>query len=118
VRFTGDLDAQELRQLYETATVTCLPSLNEAFGMVLLESLASGTPVVGADHGAIPEVINDAVGALFPPDDAEGCGRALLEVIERSNGPGMAAQCRARAEQYDWSVIGPQLVEVYEAVSA
>jgi phosphatidylinositol alpha-mannosyltransferase len=118
VRFTGEVGAERLRELYGSAAVTCLPSLNEAFGMVLVESLASGTPVVGARHGAIPEIVDEEVGALFAPDDVEACSRALLTVVERARHRDLAARCRARAELYDWSVIGPRLLDVYKAACA
>lgn len=115
VRFTGDLDAAALCREYERATVTCLPSLNEAFGMVLVESLACGTPAVGAAHGAIPEILDEDVGALFEPDDAASCANALLDALDRQGGD-LSARCRERAAAYDWSVIGPRLLKVYEAV--
>jgi len=117
VRFIGDVDAEELTRLYASAAVTCLPSLNEAFGMVLVESLAAGTPVVGAHHGGIPEIVDDEVAATFTPDDPEACARALEDVLERASDPGLSDRCRERARRYDWSVVGPRFLELYERVA-
>ena len=117
LRFTGDVEAQELRSLYASAAVTCLPSLHEAFGMVLIESLASGTPVVGADHGAIPEIVTEEVGSLFTPDDPEACAKAIVDVIDRGANEALDHACRARAAQFDWDVIGPRLLDLYERIA-
>jgi len=114
--FVGQVDRTELAKWYVRASVTCLPSLNEAFGMVLVESLATGTPVVGSRHGAIPEIIDEEVGALFEADDAAACADALLDALERSGDDAVAEACRRRARSYDWSVIGPQIVELYDKV--
>ncbi len=61
-----------------------LPSVDEAFGLVLVESLAAGTPVVAARSGACPEIVtDDAIGRLFEPDDADDLARAMGEAIDQ-----------------------------------
>jgi glycosyltransferase involved in cell wall biosynthesis len=100
--FAGDgvelVDMTDLAELYRRAWVGVLPSWGEAFGLVLAEALACGTPVVGADAGGIPEVLgsDERVGRLF----GEDLSRALLETIELARDPGTAADCRARAETF------------------
>jgi glycosyltransferase involved in cell wall biosynthesis len=96
---------------YRSAWVTVLPSIGEAFGLVLAESLACGTPVVGTDDGAIPEVVDDSVGRLFARDDPEDLARALLDALELG-GDDLAARCRARAET--WS--SDRCAAAYEAL--
>lgn len=117
VQFVGDLGADELAGWYARASLVCLPSLNEAFGMVLVEAMAAGTPVVGARHGAIPEVIDDSVGATFEPDDAAACASALLGVMDMAAQPAVGQACLARAANYDWSAVGPRLLAVYREVT-
>ena len=88
----------DLPDLYRRAWVSVLPSWGEAFGLVLAEALACGTPVVGADSGGIPEVLggDERVGRLFDDDPAP----ALLEAIELARDPATAAACRARGETF------------------
>ena len=105
----------DLPTLYREATITVLPSLNECFGMVTIESLASGTPVVGTRSGAIPEIITDPdIGVLFDySDGAEGLCEAMLQCIELARDPGTPLRCRAFAEQYSWKVVGPKYEDMY-----
>ena len=105
----------DLPVLYREASITVLPSLNEPFGMVTLESLASGTPVVGTRSGAIPEILNDpAVGVLFDySDGARGLCEALKQCIELAKDPGTTRRCRNFAEKYSWEAVGPKYEQMY-----
>jgi glycosyltransferase involved in cell wall biosynthesis len=86
-----------LLETYRRVWVSALPSIGEAFGLVLVESLACGTPVVGTDDGGIPEVVDrPEVGRLFSGDERE-LAAALLEALELSEDQSTAAACRARA---------------------
>ena len=95
-------DMTDLVGLYRSAWVSVLPSWGEAFGLVLAEALACGTPVVGSDQGGIPEVLggDERVGRLFAGDDPDALARALLEAIELARDPATATACRARAESF------------------
>src|SRR5207247_6691426 len=95
-------DRAALVDLYRSAWVSALPSWGEAFGLVLAEALACGTPVVGADREGIPEVVgnDDSVGRLFAGDEPEPLARALLEAIELARDSATEAACRARAELF------------------
>lgn len=116
VSFLGDMETGQLARAYASATVSCLASLYEAFGVVVVESLAAGTPVAGAEHSAIPEIIDEEVGELFPVDDVTACAAALGRLIDRARGGAMTEVCRRRAARYDWSEVGPEWVERYEAL--
>jgi glycosyltransferase involved in cell wall biosynthesis len=94
-------DPAEMAPLYREAWVSALASFNEAFGLVLAEALACGTPAVGSRLGAIPEIVNsDAVGRLFAGDDERRVARALLEALELSEDADTTGACRARAEEF------------------
>jgi phosphatidylinositol alpha-mannosyltransferase len=105
----------ELATAYRRSTATVLPAEDEAFGLVLVESLAAGTPVVAARSGACPEIVDDPrVGRLFEPGDAADLARAIGEAIELAADPATAATCRAHARRWDWD----RVVESYEALYA
>ena len=129
VHFLGVGDIVDLPRLYGEASVSVLPSLWEGFGMVVLESMATGTPVVCTRDGALQEWISSTeVGRLFDaggdpstavePENIDGLARALDEAIELGGRPGTALACRARAEQFSWAAVGPEFERTYERVLA
>ena len=103
-----------LADLYRSATVTALPSIDEAFGLVIVESLAAGTPVVATRDGAIPEIIDDpAVGRLFDRDDAGDLAERLLEVIELAEKETTTSRCQDHARRWDWDSVGPTIESAF-----
>lgn len=127
VEFLDPNQADKLAEWYGRASISVLPSLWEAFGMVVIESLATGTPVVATRDGALPELVNDdRIGRLFDPGETvgaeasnvEGLVQAMLEGIELSRDPQTAPACRERASQYSWSTIGPRFEEIYDRLSS
>jgi glycosyltransferase involved in cell wall biosynthesis len=107
-------DPAELAPHYGEAWVSVLPSTGEAFGVVLAESLACGTPVVGTNDSAIPEVIAAPdYGRLFERDDAAGLARALLEALELSQDPKVVETCRARAADFSTDRMVDRWLELY-----
>lgn len=71
-----------LQAEFDTADVFFLPSQHEAFGMVFLEALAAGLPVVTSSVGGQTDIVSDAVGATAPPDQPEQLGDALQTVLD------------------------------------
>ncbi len=109
---------EDLPSLYRNAAVTVLPSLNEAFGMVLTESLASGTPIVGSRSGGIIDIItNNEIGVFFDPEGGpEGLCKAILRGLELSQDPDVWKKCRKHAESFSWHSIGPRFEKLYEEI--
>ena len=99
---------------YGRAWATALPSINESFGMVLVESLACGTPIVVADHSAPPELVAPGVGAVCRPGDPVSLADALLAAFALARHPDTVTRARAAAAAYDWDdAIAPSLEATY-----
>jgi glycosyltransferase involved in cell wall biosynthesis len=100
VRFLGYVDDQTLAGLYANATLFVLPSQDEGFGLPALEAMASGTPVIVSDGGALPEVVGEA-GMIFNLEcHAEERRWRRDEASPRRNGgilPGTCARGRCRS---------------------
>jgi glycosyltransferase involved in cell wall biosynthesis len=94
-------DPADLAPLYRRAWVTALTSRAEAFGVVMIESLACGTPVVASGDAAAPEVVDrPEVGVLFDQPDEEEVAGALLAGLDLAADPSSAPACRARAFEF------------------
>ncbi|MEX2393021.1 MAG: glycosyltransferase family 4 protein [Actinomycetota bacterium] len=106
---------EELPSVYGSADVTVLASRNEAFGLVLIESLACGTPVVATLPGGPADIIdNDAVGRLAPHGDHEALAAAIDEAIDLAREPATPQTCRAHAARWSWTEhVGPAHERVY-----
>ena len=99
---------------YARAWATVLPSLRESFGMVMLESLACGTPIVTTDVGAPQEMATSTTGAVARAEDAASLADALCRAIDLARDPATAARCQASVAEYDWDEgIAPLLESLY-----
>ena len=111
--------SDDLARAYASAWASVLPSVEEAFGLVLVESLAAGTPVVAARSGAGPEVLRgDTPAVLFEPDDEHALERALDEGLALAHRPGVREACRAAARAWDWSAVLPLYEALYEEAAS
>jgi D-inositol-3-phosphate glycosyltransferase len=115
VDFVGSQDQPRLALYYNAADVCAVPSLTESFGLVALESMACGTPVVGTRVGGLQTVIeNDVSGLLVSAGDdaalAEAMARVLLDPALRLR---LAAGARERAKAYSWHRVGEAVAGLY-----
>jgi glycogen(starch) synthase len=115
--FLGRVDDDLLHALYAVADVCVVPSLYEPFGIVPLEAMAAGCPVVVSDTGGLREVIGgrDASPALaVPPADAAALAGALATVLgDPARRAAMRAAGRAHAAGFDWTAVAGQTEGVY-----
>ena len=106
-----------LAACYGRAWVSVLPAVHEALGLVVLESLASGTPVVAARSGASPAIVSsERIGALFEADEPDALLSALLTGLELGREAATAAACRAAAAGYEWSRLVLRYEDLYARV--
>jgi glycosyltransferase involved in cell wall biosynthesis len=116
--FTGYMRGEMLASAYASADLFVFPSQTETLGLVLLESMASGCPVVACNAGGIPDAVQDGVtGFLFEPGDPE----SLVNTIKRSLGgatdlDSVRARARQDVEQHSWEGATEQLRGLYAEV--
>lgn len=111
----GEPEGQSER--YRRAWVTALPAKSEAFGLVLVESLASGTPIVVVDDATPPSMVTPATGAIAEPDNPASFAEALKTGLDLATKPATPGLCREFARQFDWDEsIAPLLEDLYEGL--
>ena len=116
VRFVGYAGVGDLPGLYQMASAVLFPSLDEGFGLPVLEAFAAGTPVAASNAGAIPEVAGDAA-LLCPPGDDEALAGNLRRLLtDGALRERQVAAGRARAALYTWSASAAAHRAVYESV--
>lgn len=119
IRFVGPVPHDEIQRYYAAADIFCLPSHHESLGLVNLEAMAAGTPVVTTRIDAIEEYIsNGENGVLVPPGDV----RALTDALDQLAGDPdlrtrLAASGRATASQFSWSSQARKIETFYEETS-
>jgi sulfoquinovosyltransferase len=105
--FTGMLQGDELAQAYASGDVFVMPSESETLGQVVLESMASGVPVVAARAGGIPDMIpKDKEGKtnfLFTPGDLDECMRKIEQLlVSKDLREAIGKAAREEMEKCDW----------------
>lgn len=108
----------ELPAYYAAADVCAVPSLHETFGLVALEAMASGIPVVASDAGGLRELVRHGdTGLLCPPGDTSALAEALGVVLgDPSRARRMGAAGAALAQRFTWEASAARLTSVYEHI--
>ena len=116
VRLLGFVPDQDLPATYRAADLTVVPSITfEGFGLVVVESLAAGTPALVTPVGGLPEVVGDlSPGLVLPATGVGPLSEGLAEVLTGGSTLPSAEACQAYArERYDWPRIAARVREVY-----
>jgi glycosyltransferase involved in cell wall biosynthesis len=116
--FVGYLQGEELGAAYASADAFVFPSLTETLGLVVLEAMAAGCPVIAARAGGIPDIVTDGEnGFLFDPENEQGAieatQRLLANPAERET---IRHNARREAERWGWSAATRQLQDYYQQV--
>ena len=117
--FIGYLAGEELASAYASGDIFLFPSSTETLGLVLLEAMAAGCPVIGANKGGIPDIINDGInGCLYDPDQKDNGKESLIAATKKilqdsSKKEKMRIAARTEAEKWDWNQATLQLRNFY-----
>ena len=116
--FVGYLAGEELASAYACGDAFLFPSSTETLGLVLLEAMAAGCPVVGADRGGIPDIVSDGEnGCLYDPDQPHSLTAAVKRLLGESQTRGSLRQAaRQEAERWGWAGATDQLRGYYHKV--
>lgn len=117
VVFAGYVKEAHLVPLYQEAAAFCFPSLNEGFGLPVLEAMAAGLPVVTSNLSSLPEVIGDT-GIQVDPRSVEALAAGLRAVLGTERGRELAEAARARARTFTWERTARETAAVYAAAAA
>ena len=111
-------DPAQLARLLASCDAFVHPGDQETFGLVVLEAMACGLPVIGTDSGAVRELIDPDVGITVPPLQPAALAEAIQALFQRDR-PAMAAAARQRAVgHHDWDAVMPGLIGHYRAALA
>jgi phosphatidylinositol alpha-mannosyltransferase len=120
VTFMGLVSEEEKIRAFVSADLYVAPNTGgESFGIVLLEAMASGTPVVASDIEAFARVLEDGeAGALFGNEDPADLARVVNDLLgDSGHRQKLAASGRERAREFDWQTVAARIVDVYESVT-
>jgi len=111
-------DQRALAALLAGCDLLVHPGDCETFGLIVLEAMACGLPVVATSGGGVAELVDEETGILARPNDVDSLAGAI-EAIYARDMAGMGAQARRKArEQYDWRQVFPQLMHRYGSLLA
>jgi glycosyltransferase involved in cell wall biosynthesis len=117
VIFTGYIPTADLVHIYNAADLFVYPSLNEGFGIPVLEAMACGTPVVTSNTSALPEVAGDAA-ILVNPYDVEELAHAMHGVLhDEELKQTLTEKGLERAKMFSWEKTARETIEVYRQVA-
>jgi glycosyltransferase involved in cell wall biosynthesis len=120
VIFLGFVEEEKKAFYYKSADIFCLPSTNmaESFGIVNLEAMASGIPIVGSDLGGIPDIVKDGEnGLLAKPGDQQSLANVLLRLLKDDDlRQKMGNNGRKKVEDYSWDKIAKETENLYKDI--
>ena len=114
VHFTGRISNDDFAGHYAAATIACVPSLYEGFGIPALEAMACGVPLISTSGGALPEVVGEA-GIVVPPADADALANAITNLLDNPDYRNKLAQAGLERVKsvFNWQRAAREVEGVY-----
>ena len=118
VTFLGFVSEDEKWSYYKSTDLCVVPSVEEPFGIVLLEAMACGKPEVASNVGGIPYIVEDGkTGLLFECGDVDGMAEKVIALLQNKEmREKMGAAGLERAKEFSWDRIAERTVELYKEV--
>lgn len=112
--FIGNQPHDVLNKLYNIADVSIVPSRNEAFGLVIIEALACGTPVIGSNDGGIPDIIHNKIGMLFEPENYHDLANKIIQVLNNEKDFNRDYIAKYTKDTFSQDIFITQLTDIYK----
>lgn len=113
VKFLGNQSHETLNKIYNIADVSLVPSRNEAFGLVVIEALACGAPVIGTNDGGIKDIITNDTGLLCPVDDYNSLAHLVKFTLENKEHFNRDMISKYAKENYSQNIFTRELLDIY-----
>lgn len=120
VEFLGMVSDEDKARLLRSVDVYVAPNTGgESFGIILVEALSAGAPVLASDLDAFAQVLDQgAAGDLFANEDADALAEAAIRLLgDAERRAGLSARGSAHVRRFDWSTVGADVLAVYETVT-
>ncbi|MDP8269460.1 MAG: glycosyltransferase family 4 protein [Candidatus Tenebribacter davisii] len=119
VYFLGHQNQEDVADLYSAADISVVPSRIEPFGLVAIEALGCGTPVVATNAGGLPDFINNEVGRLIQMEDVDALANAIIEELKNNTKLTKGKYAREYAvKNYAWKKTLQNVIETYREAIA
>ncbi len=119
VVFTGHVSCNDLPRYYKTADIFCAPATgSESFGIILLEAMATGKPIVASNIDGYAKLVTNGVeGLLVPPRDEKMLAQALISLLsDESLRRQMGDKGKIKAKEYDWKNLAQRILDCYTSI--
>ena len=114
VFFIGHREQNTVADIYNIADVSVVPSRNEPFGLVAIEALACGTPVVATNQGGLVDFVDDSIGKLVPVEDDISLAEAIVdEILHEDKAYRRKRAASMAAESFSWSRVVDEVLDFY-----
>ena len=118
VVFHGWVDQSKLSSYYKSADICVFPSRHEGFGLVVLEAMASGIPVIASDIPSFQEIISDGYdGKLFKSEDADDLSKEIIALYQDPHlRKKLSRNAFEKAKRYSWENIADKYISLYKCL--